>query len=58
MPIAYADTGDPLERVERMIEHYRLAKERRLERRAIKLWRRLEAQQFLVDLDKPFERVH
>ena len=58
MPIDHSDTGDRLERIERMIEHYRLAKNRLLERRAIALWRKLEAQQALVELEKPPERVH
>ncbi len=42
----------------RMIEHYRLEKKRRLLRLARRLWRRLEAQQVLADLDRPSERVH
>jgi hypothetical protein len=58
MSIDRADTGDPLAPVERMIEHYRLAKKRRLRRRAIALWRKLEAQQALVEFEKPLERVH
>ena len=58
MPIDHSDTGDRLERIERMIEHYRLAKNRLLERRAIALWRKLEAQQALVELEKPPERIH
>ena len=58
MPIDHSDTGDRLERIERMIEHYRLAKNRLLERRAIAMWRKLEAQQALVELEKPLERVH
>ena len=58
MPIDHSDTGDRLERIERMIEHYRLAKNRLLERRAIALWRKLEAQQALVELEKPPESVH
>jgi hypothetical protein len=41
-----------------MIEHYRLEKKRRLLRRAITMWRKLEAQQALLDLDKPPQRVH
>jgi hypothetical protein len=53
-----ADTGDRLERIERMIEHYRLAKNRLLERRAVTLWRKLETQQALLEFEKPPERVH
>ena len=41
-----------------MIEHYRREKIRRLERRAMTLWRRLEAQQVLVNFEKPPERIH
>ena len=58
LPIGHADTGDRLARIERMIEHYRLAKDRLLQRRAIAMWRKLEAQQALVELEKPPERVH
>ena len=52
------DTRDPLGHIERMIEHYRLEKVRRLQRRALTLWRKLEARQALVKLEKPLERVH
>ena len=52
------DTRGRLARVERMIEQYRLAKRRRLERRAISLWRKLEARQALGRFEEPVERVH
>ena len=52
------DTLSRLARVERMIEQYRLAKRRRLERRAIALWRKLEARQALGRFEHPLERVH
>jgi hypothetical protein len=58
MPVPHGGIGDRLARIERMIEHYRLAKNRLLERRAMTLWRKLEAQQAFVDLEKPPERVH
>jgi hypothetical protein len=58
MRIDHGGTGDPLARFARMMEHYRLAKIRRLERRAITLWRKLEAQQAFIELEKPLERVH
>ena len=58
MPVPHGDTGDRLERIERMIERYRLEKKRRLLRRAITMWRKLEAQQALLELEKPLERVH
>ena len=54
----HGGTADPLARFARMMEHYRLAKIRRLERRAIALWRKREAQQVLIELEKPLERVH
>ena len=53
-----ADAGDRHARIERMIEHYRLAKDRLLERRAVTLWRKLEIQQAFVEFEKPPERVH
>jgi hypothetical protein len=52
------DTRSRLARVERMIEQYRRAKRRRLERRAIALWRKLEARQALGRFEQPLERVH
>jgi hypothetical protein len=58
MPVDTGDTRDPLGSVERMIEHYRQTKMRRLQRRALTLWRKLEARQAVVALDKPLERVH
>jgi len=53
-----ADTGDRLERIERMIEHYRLETIRRLERRTMALWRKMETRQALADFEKPPERIH
>ncbi len=53
-----ADEADRRARIDRMIEGYRLARQRRLRRRATSLWRRLETQQALVELEKPLERVH
>ena len=58
VPIGHADTSDRLARIEWMIEHYRLAKDRLIQRRAIAMWRKLEAQQALVEFEKPLERVH
>ena len=58
VPIDHSDRGDRLARIERMIEHYRLANNRLLERRAIAMWRKLEAQQALLEFEKPLERVH
>jgi hypothetical protein len=53
-----ADARGRLARVERMIEQYRFAKRRQLERRAIALWRKLEARQALGRFEQPLERVH
>jgi hypothetical protein len=52
------DPRGRLARVERMIEQYRFAKRRRLERRALALWRKLEARQALGRFEQPLERVH
>jgi hypothetical protein len=57
-PIHYDDTGDPVGRIERLIEHYRVEKTRRLEHRAIAMWRKLESRQAVVELERPLERVH
>ena len=45
-------------RLERMIEHYRIATKRRRFRMAMQLWRKDEAQQALAALEKPPERIH
>ncbi len=58
MPIDLTDTDDRRARIERMIERYRLAKKRRLLRRAMTLWRQFEALQAFAELEKPLERVH
>jgi hypothetical protein len=58
IPLDLGDTRDPLGPIDRMIEYYRVAKMRRLQRRAITLWQKLEARQAVVDLEKPLERVH
>ena len=52
------DTGGRLARVERMIEQYRHAKGRRLQRRAIAMWKKLEARRALARFEQPLERVH
>jgi len=46
------------ERIEQMIEQYRLAKQRRLMRQAMRLWRKAETDHQLIKLDAPPERVH
>jgi hypothetical protein len=57
-PIDYGGSGDRLVRIERVIEHYRVEKKRRLVRRAIRLWRKLEAQQVILAFEKPHDSVH
>lgn len=58
MPNGHLDTGDRLACIERLIEHYRLEAIRRLERRTIALWRKMEARQALAKFEKPLERIH
>jgi hypothetical protein len=57
-PIDHGGSGDRLVRIERVIEHYRVEKKRRLLRRAIRLWRKLEAQQVILAFEKPHDSVH
>jgi hypothetical protein len=45
-------------RIEQLIEEYRAAKQRRLVRWAIKLWRDAEARQQFVELEAPPQRIH
>ena len=52
------DTRGRLARVERMIEQYRHAKGRRLQQRAMALWKKLEARRALGRFEQPLERVH
>jgi hypothetical protein len=58
MPIGRADPGDRRASIERMIEWHRLETIRRLEQRAMALWRKIEARQALAGFEKPLERVH
>jgi hypothetical protein len=58
MPTGCPDTSDRRASIERMIEQYRLETIRRLERRAMALWRKMEARQVLAGFEKPIERVH
>jgi hypothetical protein len=58
MPHDRADRTYRRARIDRMIEQYRREKIRRLERRAMTLWRKLEAQQVFVHFEKPPERIH
>jgi len=52
------DAVERLARIEQMIEEYRARTERRLMQRAIKLWRKAEASEKLVELETQPERVH
>ena len=58
IPLDNAGWRDRIARIERMIEHYREAKKRRLVRQAMTLWRQVEAQEKLRGFEKPPERVH
>jgi len=45
-------------RIDQIIEQYRVAKQRRLMRRAMRLWRQAEVDHQFVRLEAPPERVH
>jgi hypothetical protein len=52
------DTADRLARIERLIETCRLAKQRRLMRLAMKIWRQTATDQQLAKLDGRPEQIH
>jgi len=58
MPDDPVAAKDRAERIDRMIDQYRVDKERRLMRRAMRLWRQAETDQQIGRLDAPPERVH
>jgi hypothetical protein len=58
MEIDRTERAERLARIERLIEEYRLAKQRRLLPRAIRLWRKTEARQRFVELEASPQRVH
>jgi hypothetical protein len=58
MPDDRAEDKARRARIDQMIERYRVARERRLMRRAFRLWRQAEIEQQLVRLDAPPARVH
>jgi hypothetical protein len=58
MPVDPADTSARRARIDRMIEAYRVVKQRRLLRRAMRLWRQADAHQQVARLEAPPERVH
>ena len=53
-----ADAATRLARIEQLIEQYREEKRRQLLRRAVKLWRKTEADQRLAMLEIPQDRIH
>jgi len=55
------DRIDPAERrarIEQLIEEYRVAKQLRLLRSALRLWRKTEARQRFVAIHAPPRRIH
>jgi hypothetical protein len=58
MPYDPARSKARRERIDQLMEQYRVARQRRLMRRAMRLWRQSETDQQLVRLDAPPERVH
>jgi hypothetical protein len=58
MPYDPGEAKARRERIDQLIEQYRLAKQRRLMRRAMRLWRQAETDHQLVKLDAQPERVH
>jgi len=58
MAIDSSATRERLTQIDNIIERYRAVKQQRLLRLAMRLWRRAEAQQWLVTLEAPIERVH
>lgn len=53
-----ADARELIARVSRMMEKYPAEKQRRLLKQAVKAWRKNEADQAIIDLERPPERVH
>jgi DNA-binding transcriptional regulator YbjK len=58
MPYDSGGTKSRRDRIDQLIERYRVAKQRRLMRKAMRLWRQAETDHQLVKLDAPPERVH
>jgi hypothetical protein len=58
MAVDDRDSAERIARIEQMIAEYRHEKERKLMRRAMRLWRRAEADQRCVDLERLAARVH
>jgi hypothetical protein len=58
MPDARAGEKARRARIDEMIERYRVVRERRLMRKAFRLWRQAEVEQQLARLDASPARVH
>ena len=58
MVIDRIDPAERLARIEQLIEEYRVAKQRRLLQRALRLWRKTEARQQFVEVDTTRHLVH
>jgi hypothetical protein len=58
MAIDLAESAERRTRIEQLIEEYRVAKQRRLLLRAVRLWRKTEARQRFVDVEASPQRVH
>jgi hypothetical protein len=58
MMIHGSDRAARLTRIEQLIDEYRAAKQRRVVRRAMRLWRDAEARQRFAKFEEPPERVH
>ena len=54
----WTDRAERHARIEQLMERYRAAKQRRLVRLAMKLWRASEARQQIAQLDAPPDRIH
>jgi hypothetical protein len=55
------DRTDPRERIAHiieMMEKYQAAKQVRMAKQALRIWRKLEADQTIMDLERLPERVH
>ena len=53
-----SSTSERVAQIDNIIERYRAVKQQRLLRLAMRLWRRAEAEQRIVTLEAPLERVH
>jgi hypothetical protein len=58
MPVELLDALSRRAHIERLIEQYRFARQRRLIRQALRLWRQADREERLVRLEAAPERVH